>query len=445
MTFPTARPDRCVDSFATVHTGPRIEWELGGVCRRARALVAGLAVVSFTTLTATRALAQAPRDRWIATWTTSLIGALPYAFAGSGSDSGLVLTGRTLRQIVRVSAGGSKLRLRLSNEYGLRPLVITSARVARSKGRAAIDAATDRTVTFNGKPSVTIRAGANMVSDAVTFAVPNDADLAISFHFAGEARGSTLHFAAHQRNYRSAPGDFAAAADFAPDTVTERWHFVAGVDVVNPAVTGVIVAIGNSITDGTAATTDANTRWPNVLAKRLMASREPLKAVVNAGIGGNQVTSPTRGPSALERFDRDVLMQPGVTHVIVLEGINDISRGTNPANPIDEVSAEELIAAHQQLVNRAHERGVVIFGATLTPVGGLTPEHVAKREALNRWMLTSKAYDGVIDFARVTRDPSDTTRFLPAYDSGDHLHPNDAGYKAMGEAIDLAIFRMKRP
>jgi len=430
-------------TFPSLHPGR-------AVCRPPRRPIVGLIAIALaaSTLATSRALAQAPRDRWIATWTTSLLGALPYAFAGSGSDSGLVLTGRTLRQIVRVSAGGSKLRLRLSNEYGLRPLVITSAHVALSKGRAAIDPASDRAVTFNGKPSVTIRAGANMVSDAVTFAVPNDADLAISFHFAGEARGSTLHFAAHQRNYHSAPGDFAAAADFAPDTVTERWHFVAGVDVVNPAVTGVIVAIGNSITDGTAATTDANTRWPNVLAKRLTASREPLKAVVNAGIGGNQVTSPTRGPSALERFDRDVLMQPGVTHVIVLEGINDISRGTNPANPIDEVSAEELIAAHQQLVNRAHERGVVIFGATLPPVGGmggLRPEHIAKREALNRWMLTSQAYDGVIDFARVTRDPSDTTRFLPAYDSGDHLHPNDAGYKAMGEAIDLVIFRMKRP
>jgi lysophospholipase L1-like esterase len=373
-----------------------------------------------------------------------LIGALPYAFAGSGNDSGLVLTGRTLRQIVRVSAGGSRVRLRVSNEYGLRPLVINAARVALSKGRTAIDTTRDRRVTFGGQPSVIIRAGANMVSDPVALTVPDNADLAISFYFADTTRGTTLHFAAHQRNYRSAAGDLTAAADFAPDTVTERWHFVTGVDVVNPRVTGVIVAFGNSITDGTATTTDANTRWPNVLATRLLASREPLKSVVNAGIGGNQVTSPTRGPSALQRFDRDVLMQPGVTHVVVLEGVNDISRGTGTPDPRHEVSAQELIAAHQQLVQRAHEHGVVIIGGTLTPIGGmsgLTPARIAKRDALNAWIRTSGVYDAVIDFDRITRDPSDTSRFLLAYDSGDHLHPNDAGYKAMGEAINLAVFR----
>lgn len=388
--------------------------------------------------------AQRRTDHWVATWTTSMIGALPYAFAGSGVDSGMVLTGRTLRQIVRVSAGGSRVRLRLSNEYGSRALVITSAHVAISKGRAAIDVSTDRRVTFNGRASVTIRAGANMVSDPVALTIPHAADLAISFHFADTTRGTTLHFASHQRNYRSTVGDFTAVADFTPDTVTERWQFLAGVDVVNPAVTGVIVAIGNSITDGTATTTDANTRWPDILAARLIASREPLKTVVNAGIGGNQVTSPIRGPSALQRFDRDVLMQPGVTHVIVLEGVNDISRGSNTRDPRDDVSADELIAAHAQLVQRAHERGVTIIGGTLTPIGGmngLTPERIEKRRALNTWIRTSGAYDAVIDFDHITRDPADTTRFLPAFDSGDHLHPNDAGYKAMGNAINLRLFR----
>lgn len=390
--------------------------------------------------------AQRPAERWVATWTTSMIGALPYPYAGAGNDSGLVLTGRTLRQIVRVSVGGTRVRLRVSNEYGSRPLVIRAARVALSKGRTAIDTTRDRRITFGGQPTVTIRAGANMVSDPVSLTIPDNADLAVSFFFADSTRGTTLHFAAHQRNYRSAVGDLTAATDFAADTITERWHFLSGVDVVNPRVTGVIVAFGNSITDGTAATTDANTRWPNVLATRLLASREPRTAVVNAGIGGNQVTSPMRGPSALQRFDRDVLMQPGVTHVIMLEGVNDISRGTGTRDPRDEISAQELIAAHTQLVQRAHERGVIIFGGTLTPVGGmsgLTPERIAKRDALNAWIRTSGVYDGVIDFDKITRDPSDSTRFLPAYDSGDHLHPNDAGYKAMGEAISLALFRRR--
>ena len=170
-------------------------------------------------------------------------------------------------------------------------------------------------------------------------------------------------------------------------------------------------------------------------------------AVVNAGISGNRVLSPGAGPSALERFDRDVLMQPGVTHVIVLEGVNDISSGTNAANPRNEITAEELIAGHQQLIDRAHERGLVIFGATLTPTGGMrgiTPERLAKRDALNAWIRTGGAYDGVIDFDKATRDPADTTRFLPAYDSGDHLHPGAAGLKAMGEAIDLTLFRKMR-
>jgi lysophospholipase L1-like esterase len=286
-----------------------------------------------------------------------------------------------------------------------------------------------------------------VVSDAVTLAIPALADVAISIFVADTTRLSTRHALGLQTNYVSASRDFTGAASVAPDTTLQFWPFLAGVDVVNPSVTGVIVTIGNSITDGARSTADSNSRWPDVLARRLLTSKEPRKAVVNAGISGNRVLSPGAGPSALERFDRDVLMQPGVTHVIVLEGINDISGGTGAANPRNEISLEELIAGHKQLIDRAHERGLVIFGATLTPTGGLrgvTPERMARRDALNAWIRTSRAYDGVIDFDKVTRDPSDTTRFLPAYDSGDHLHPSDAGYKAMGNAIDLALFRKAR-
>ncbi|HTI64701.1 MAG TPA: SGNH/GDSL hydrolase family protein [Gemmatimonadaceae bacterium] len=409
-------------------------------------LVFRLLLAVATMLVATTGSAQRPpRDRWIATWAPSMSAARQRP--GDTVDRTPTLANRTLREIVHVSVGGARMRIHLSNLYGSRPLILGGVHVALRTSSDSIDRTTDRPVTFNGRSSVVIRAGANLVSDAVALSIPNFADVAISLFTPDTARLATSHALAQQTNYVSAPGDFTAAEGFVPDTTLRNWPFVAGVDVVNPAVTGVIVAFGNSITDGVGSSRDSNSRWPDVLARRLLSSREPLKAVVNAGISGNRVLSPGAGESALARFDRDVLMQPGATHVIVLEGINDINGGTNAANPRDEVTIEELIAGHQQLIDRAHERGLVILGATLTPEGGLrgaSPARDAKRVALNSWIRTSGAYDGVIDFDKVTRDPADTTRFLPAYDSGDHLHPSDAGYMAMGNAIDLALFRTTR-
>jgi len=405
----------------------------------ARIAIAGILVASVASGQ------SAPQDRWTATWAASQLASAPRPPADS-VDRVLTVANRTLRQIVRVSAGGSRIRIKLTNQYGDRRLVIGSAHVALRTSGAAIDQATDRTVTFNGRSSVIIRAGAYLVSDPIALAVPQLADVAISLFIADTARLSTRHALGLQTNYLSA-GDSTAAVSFTPDTTVRFWSFLAGVDVVNPALTGLIVTLGNSITDGAASVADSNGRWPDVLARRLLSSREPPKAVVNAGISGNRVLTYGAGPSALERFDRDVLMQPGVTHIIVLEGVNDISTGTNSANPANETSAEELIAGHKQLIDRAHQRGLLIYGATLTPTGGMrgiTPDRLAKRDALNAWIRTSGAYDGVIDFDKATRDPADTTRFLPAYDSGDHLHPSPAGLKAMGEAVDLALFRKVR-
>jgi lysophospholipase L1-like esterase len=396
-------------------------------------------------LVAAHAGAQETRARWIATWAPSMSAARQRP--GDTVDRTPTLANRTLREIVHVSVGGARTRIHVSNLYGGLALVIGGVHVALRTSGDSIDRTTDRTVTFNGRSSVVIRAGANLVSDAVALSIPNFADVAISLFIPDTARLTTTHALAQQTNYVSAPGDFTGAPGFVADTTLRNWPFIAGVDVVNPAVTGVIVAFGNSITDGVGSSRDSNSRWPDVLARRLLASREPLKAVVNAGISGNRVLSPGAGESALARFDRDVLMQPGATHVIVLEGINDINGGTNATNPRDEVTIEELIAGHQQLIDRAHERGLMILGATLTPEGGLrgaSPARDAKRVALNSWIRTSGAYDGVIDFDKVTRDPADTTRFLPAYDSGDHLHPSDAGYAAMANAIDLALFRRER-
>jgi len=279
------------------------------------------------------------------------------------------------------------------------------------------------------------------LSDAAPFTVPAQHDLAISLHLSDTTRLSTRHQLGLQTNYVG-HGNVASARSFAPDTTLDIWPFLERVDVTNRAATGVIVAIGNSITDGAKSTRDANARWPNFLAARLLASSEPVKAVVNAGISGGRVLTYGAGPSALARFDRDVLSVPGLTHIVLLEGINDIGRSA-----VDGVTADDIIFGYRQLIARAHDRGVVIYGATLTAAGPraqFTPAHEARRAAVNTFTRTSGEFDGVIDFDAATRDPSSPTQFLPAYDSGDHLHPGDAGYKAMAESIDLTIFRRRR-
>lgn len=391
-------------------------------------------------------------DRWMTTWAPSTFAAPPKPPADS-IDRVPTYADRTLRQIVRTTLGGNRLRLRLTNEFGEQALVIGAAHVAVHDTGAAIRAGTDHAITFDGHPSVTLRRGGVIVSDPVEMEVPSLGDLAISLWVKDTARASTRHPLGLQTGYVSSPGDFTRAASFRADTTIAQWLWLGGVDVVNAKATGVIVTLGNSITDGARSSTDSNSRWPDVLAHRLLTSTEPAKAVVNAGIAGNRLLSRARGASgthssALARFDHDVLSQPGVTHVILLEGINDLNIGTGSADPRDSVSAGDVIFGYQQLIRRAHERGLVIFGATLTPMGnvtggapGIIAAEDAKRQAVNSWIRTSGAFDGVIDFDAITRDPAQPNRFLPAYDSGDHLHPSDAGYKALGESIALTLFR----
>jgi lysophospholipase L1-like esterase len=229
------------------------------------------------------------------------------------------------------------------------------------------------------------------------------------------------------------------------------WYFLKGIDVLEPVqnhdLGGSIVAFGDSITDGAHSTPDTNGRWPDVLARRLHDDKRTAGlAVLNEGIGGNRVLHDTTGPSALERFDRDVIAQAGVKYVIVMESINDIGHATDPEKPYDVVSADDLIAGLTQLAERAHIHGIKVIGATLTPFVGAKYQSAAgetMRTAVNTWIRTSPLFDGVIDFDEITRDPANPAMFLPAYDSGDHLHPGDAGYKAMGEAIDLKLFTDK--
>jgi lysophospholipase L1-like esterase len=249
----------------------------------------------------------------------------------------------------------------------------------------------------------------------------------------------TTHNGASQTNYLSVTGNHSGEPSMTVERTAGAWFLLSRVEMAAGKEAGAVVTFGDSITDGARSTADMNSRWPDHLARRLAARKGPAFGVLNAGISGNQVLGDGAGASALARFDRDVLMQTGVTHVVIMEGINDIGIARTNSSP----SAADLIAGHKQLIERAKARGLKVYGATLTPFEGAaywTAEGEAKRQALNEWIRTSKAYDAVIDFDKLTRDPAAPTKFLPAYDSGDHLHPGDAGYKAMGEAVDLKLF-----
>ena len=380
---------------------------------------------------------SAPHPQWVGTWA-----AAPLLVEGGFNLR--PLSGVTLREIVHVSVGGPQLRVRFTNAYGADPLTIADAHVALSAGNGAIQPGIDHAITFGGATSVNIPPGAEIFSDPVALAVPPLSDLAVSFYLPPQVmRAETFHDFADQDNFL-ANGDVSTAQDLPQPTKFSSWYFLDGIDVSAVAGSRAIVALGDSITDGSLSTPNANRRWPDVLAARLHEDPN-LKnvAVLNEGIGGNRVLNQDYGPSALARLDRDVLAQSGVRYVIVLESINDIGSLERPQAPYDEITAQQLEMALKQIAGAAHEHGIKAIGATLTPYGGAfyySDKGEQIREAVNDWIRTSGTFDGVADFDKATRDPQDPNRFNPAYDSGDHLHPKDAGYKAMGEAIDLSLF-----
>ena len=448
--------------------------------RSARTTYAPLARLLTTLLTlglAAPAIAQSKGEKWVATWATALVsrplpgpraggpGGPPQAAApapaatapapagpapaapgggGRGFAPPATVTNQTLRQIVRTSIGGSRVRVVLSNVFGTAPIEIGGANVALRDKDASIVAASSKKLTFGGAATASILAGATLVSDPVDLTLAPLSDLAIDLFVPGDLGVTpspvTTHNGASQTNYVSEPGNHVGKATLAPALRPGAWFLIARVEVSAPASTFGLVAFGDSITDGARSTTDTNNRWPDVLARRLAARKGTPVAIMNAGISGNRVLGDGAGLSALARFDKDVLMQTGVTHVVVMDGINDIGGARSNPSP----SAADLIAGHKQLIERAKARGLKIYGGTLTPFEGaayFTAEGEAKRTALNEWIRTSGAYDAVIDFDKATRDPAAPTKFLPAYDSGDHLHPNDAGYTAMGNLVDLALFK----
>jgi lysophospholipase L1-like esterase len=339
-----------------------------------------------------------------------------------------------------VSIGGNRVRVRLST-FGAGRLVIGAAHIALRGAEAAIVPGSDRTLTFSDEPYITLPAGATVLSDPVDLEIPALSELAVSIFVPEETGPATWHFAAFQTSYVSPPGDFTGSTSMPVDSTRQAWFWVAAVEVATSRQTGAIVAFGDSITDGAGSTPNTNNRWPDHLARRLLAQPgNHDMGVLNQGLAGNKVSHDIIGPNALARFDRDVLTQSGGTHVIVLEGNNDFLFVFNPA---EEVHYNQVIEGLKQLVHRAHALGLTIYGGTLTPFGGFplaTPEKEVKRQAVNLWIRTGGAFDAVIDFDAALRDPSDPTRLRPELDSGDHLHPNDAGYKAMADAIDLKLF-----
>jgi lysophospholipase L1-like esterase len=365
----------------------------------------------------------------------------------------VALSEPTIRMFPRISIGGDTLRVRFSNAHGTGKLPIGAAHVAVRAGGSAIVPDTGRVLTFNGSPSATIPAGALLVSDPVELTVPPLADLAVSLYLPAEipaSFGVTGRYA-RQTNYISPPGDFTGQETIPAGRITDDWYFLSGIDVVADATTGGIVALGDSLTDGNISTHDAYCRWPDQLARRLVARQLVASksgrrlAVMNQGLGGNRILHDIRGDSGVRRFDRDVLAQPGVTHAIVILGVNDIRNRRGLAE--EAVTAEEMIGGLGQMALRAKARGIRIYGGTLTPFenetflrGAWTPAGEAKRQAVNKWIREAGAFDAVIDFDAALRDPDHPARMLPVWDCGDHLHPGDTGYNRMGDIIDLGLF-----
>jgi len=400
-------------------------------------------------------------QRWVTTWTT----------ANAASDQPTDFSNQTIREIVHTTIGGSAVRIRLSNTFGTRAIRLDAVfiglqktglqKVGLQEDGAALVPRSNHEVTFGGSRSIAIPEGAEVLSDPISFSVRSGQNLAISLFTAGETGPATVHGSAFQTNYVSGVGNFAAeegANAFALATgsktteskITGSWYFLSAVEVLASAdVKGAVVALGDSITDGASSRPDKNERWTDVLARRLLAGHTKI-AVLNAGIGGNRVltSSPCWGQNALARLGRDVLAQAGIEAVILFEGTNDIGQpdapatDTNPCRSRTQVTADEIIAGYKQIIARTHARGRKIFGATILPyqgVGAWTATGEAKRVAVNQWIRTSRAFDGVIDFDAALRDPARPARLAPQYDSGDHLHPGPAGHEAMGNAVDLAL------
>jgi lysophospholipase L1-like esterase len=397
-------------------------------------------------------MAAPPQEAWVATWTAS-----PEPPTRGRNNPLLTLEGQTVRERVRISAGGAQIRLRLSNEFGTSPLEVGAITVAEPNGAASVAPASIHAVSFGGQASIIIPPGAPAVSDAIAFPANYGSEISVSLYFPKRVATPTLHSLILRTAVVSPPGDHTRDETIKDGAETESFILVSAVLVAAQPSQRVVVAFGDSIVDGDGAS-GADHTWPSALVNRLgKTPQTPPLAVVNEGIAGNRLLGdgplPSLGVNALARFDRDAVLVPGVTHIILLEGGNDIGfPGAKLgdlllADAKDVRKPEDVIGAYRQLIARAHSRGIKIIGVTLTPCEGVDmpgyhdDAKEATRQAVNKWIRTSDAFDGVIDFDSLLRDPDHPSRMLPRFSSDDHLHPNDAGYQAMANAIDLALFR----
>ena len=403
-----------------------------------RGILALAALAAFPALAAPH-----PHGAWSGSWGATPAPPLAVAPGLPASVLARAFRNQTVDQVVRLSIGGAGFRLRLSNEYGTRPLRIGAASVALVDARGAIVPGTAHTVSFGMQPGIVIPPGAPAFSDTVRLATPARAHLKVSLYFPDDTGLCTCHGAGGQTATVSPPGDFTGKPFTPIETFTAR-AFLSEVDVVAAMARPVIVVFGDSITDGYSSTINTDHRWPDRLAERLAADRRfATYGVVNAALSGNRVLADGQiamfGQNALARFDRDVLSVPGVTTIVLLEGINDIGQAKD--NP---PGVGTIVAGYRQLIARAHAKGLRIVAGTLLPYAGAAyyrPNGDAIRMAVNRWILTSGAFDAVIDFDKATRDPAHPERLRPDLQSGDWLHPNDAGYRTMGNAVPLEILR----
>jgi lysophospholipase L1-like esterase len=393
-------------------------------------------------------------EHWVSAWSTAVQTPPPFP----GLPPVPVFDNQTVRMVIHSTIGGDRVRVRLSNAFGTAPLKIGTAQVAFAGKDSTLLPNTIHALTFNGAGSVNIPAGASILSDAVSLRVTPLSELAVSLFIPETTTASTVHFWGQHETYISEPGDFTAKAEMPIASKTNSWYFLADVEVLVSSQTGATVTLGDSITDGAGAKQGDYTDWPDLLASRLVSERQlPGLAIVNEGIGGNRILYDGAGVNALARFDRDVLAQPGVVNLIILEGINDIGwphmkprklpDGTTPREtPFARqlVTATELIAGLTQIIERARQHGIRVFGATLTPYQGAdyyTDDGEATRQQVNQWIRTSGVFDGMIDFDAAVRDAEHPGRLRGDCDSGDHLHPSAAGYKAMAAAVDLKMLR----
>jgi lysophospholipase L1-like esterase len=374
---------------------------------------------------------------WVGTWATG-----PQLVEPRNMPPEPGLSNNTLRQIVHVSLGGDSLRVKFSNEFGTTPVTMKAVHIAVSEDSSVIAPSTDKALSFDGKPSVTIQPGIAVTSDPFGFELKPLSNVTITIYFGDISPNLTGHPGSRTTSY-ILTGDKVSAANFSGAAKTDHWYIIKGIDVVAPKSAAAIVVLGNSITDGRGSGTNKQDRWPDELAKRLQENSGTREvAVLNEGIGGNCVLEGGLGPTALSRFDRDVIDQTKVKWLIILEGINDIGGSRGPE--ASAIIADRLIDAYKWMIKTAHANGIKVYGATMTPFGGSfydRPGHEEARKKVNDWIRNSGDFDAVIDLDAAVRDPANPLHILPKYDSGDHLHPSEAGHKKLAEAVDLTLFK----